>query len=165
MLLKKHFCRSRFNWKEVVNVTEEGNTTVTTSEVTNTSLEAAKTAATNEGVEVKEEPAQTKETVEAAAADNKAQAEKINTSRFWIIKRLKNNTSQNKADYDKAKANYDAKLAEKALADKTNAELRLNMILKKQLMIKLQSNTKLLSKLMTQLFLSTRLRKLLMMLR
>ena len=52
--------------KKVVNVTEEGNTTVTTSEVTNTSLEAAKTAATNEGVEVKEEPAQTKETVEAA---------------------------------------------------------------------------------------------------
>ena len=50
--------------KKVVNVTEEGNTTVTTSEVTNTSLEAAKTAATNEGVEVKEEPAQTKETVE-----------------------------------------------------------------------------------------------------
>ena len=48
--------------KKVVNVTEEGNTTVTTSEVTNTSLEAAKTAATNEGVEVKEEPAQTKET-------------------------------------------------------------------------------------------------------
>ena len=50
--------------KKVVNITEEGNTTVTTSEVTNTSLEAAKTAATNEGVEVKEEPAQTKETVE-----------------------------------------------------------------------------------------------------
>ena len=65
--------------KKVVNVTEEGNTTVTTSEVTNTSLENAKTAATNEGIEVKEEPAQTKESVEAAAADNKAQAEKINT--------------------------------------------------------------------------------------
>ena len=107
--------------KKVVNVTEEGNTTVTTSEVTNTSLEAAKTAATNEGVEVKEEPAQTKETVEAAAADNKAQAEKINTV-VSDYKAAKEQYKSDKADYDKAKANYDAKLAEKALADKTNAE-------------------------------------------
>ena len=64
--------------KKLVNVTEEGNTTVKTFEVTSKSLETAKTAATNEGIEVKEEPAQTKDTVEAAAADNKAQAEKIN---------------------------------------------------------------------------------------
>ena len=107
--------------KKVVNVTEEGNTTVTTSEVTNTSLENAKTAATNEGIEVKEEPAQTKESVEAAAADNKAQAEKINTV-VSDYKTAKEKYQSDKADYDKAKANYDAKLAEKALADKSNAE-------------------------------------------
>ena len=127
--------------KKVVNVTEEGNTTVTTSEVTNTSLEAAKTAATNEGVEVKEEPAQTKETVEAAAADNKAQAEKINTV-VSDYKAAKEQYKSDKADYDKAseqyqiakqaydsalseyktkKVTYDAKVAEKEVADKENA--------------------------------------------
>ena len=107
--------------KKVVNVTEEGNTTVTTSEVTNTSLETAKTVATNEGIEVKEETAQTKDTVEAAAADNKAQAEKIN-SVVSDYKVAKEQYKSDKADYDKAKANYDAKLTEKALAEKSNTE-------------------------------------------
>ena len=106
--------------KKVVNVTEEGNTTVKTSEVTNKSLETAKTAATNEGIEVKEEPAQTKDTVEAAAADNKAQAEKIN-SVVSDYKAAKEQYKSDKADYDKSKANYDAKLAEKEAADKQNA--------------------------------------------
>ncbi|MFR5846937.1 MAG: YSIRK-type signal peptide-containing protein [Streptococcus salivarius] len=69
--------------KKVVNVTEEGNTTVTTSEVTNTSLEAAKTAATNEGVEVRKNLLKPKKLL-AAAADNKAQQRKSIQS-FLII--------------------------------------------------------------------------------
>ncbi len=106
--------------KKVVNVTEEGNTTVKTSEVTNKSLETAKTAATNEGIEVKEEPAQTKDTVEAATADNKAQAEKIN-SVVSDYKAAKEQYKSDKAAYNKAKINYDAKVAEKEVADKQNA--------------------------------------------
>ena len=106
--------------KKVVNVTVEGNTTVKTSEVTNKSLETAKTAATNEGVEVKEEPAQTKDTVEAATADNKAQAEKIN-SVVSDYKAAKEQYKSDKAAYNKAKINYDAKVAEKEVADKQNA--------------------------------------------
>ena len=106
--------------KKVVNVTEEGNTTVTTSEVTNTSLETAKTVATNEGIEAKEETAQTKDTVEAAVADNKAQAEKIN-SVVSDYKAAKEQYKSDKAAYNKAKINYDAKVAEKEVADKQNA--------------------------------------------
>ena len=77
--------------KKVVNVTEEGNTTVTTSEVTNTSLEAAKTAATNEGVEVKQ----------LLQIIKHKQRKSIQS--FQIIKRLKNNTSQIKLTMIKQK--------------------------------------------------------------
>ncbi len=78
----------------VVTVVEshtQGNTTTTTSQVTSKELEDAKANANQEGLEVTETETQKQPSVEAADADNKAQAQTINTA---------------VADYQKAKAEF-----------------------------------------------------------
>lgn len=81
----------------VVTVVEshtQGNTTTTTSQVTSKELEDAKANANQEGLEVTETETQKQPSVEAADADNKAQAQTINTA---------------VADYQKAKAEFPQK--------------------------------------------------------
>ena len=108
---------------KVISQTTEGDTTTVTKEVTSPELENAKSNANQAGLESSETETKTQPSVEAADADNKAQAQEINNS--------VNTYNAQKSEYDKAlaqynsdKAAYDKALAAKAAADKQNAEAK-----------------------------------------
>ncbi|WP_165213309.1 GbpC/Spa domain-containing protein [Streptococcus tangpeifui] len=101
---------------KVINQTTVGDTTTTTKEVTSPELETAKENAQKANVPAEETEAKVQPSVEAADADNKAQAEAINKS--------VTDYQTQQAAYEKAKAEYDSKSAEKAAADKLNAQAK-----------------------------------------
>ncbi len=79
----------------VIDQQVTGNQTLITSEVTSKALEEAKQKAKESGLEATETDSQNQPSVEAADADNKQQAENINTAL---------------TDYEKAKADYQNQL-------------------------------------------------------
>ena len=89
--------------KKVVNVTEEGNTTVTTSEVTNTSLEAAKQLQLTKGLRLRKNLLKLKKLSLKQLLQIIKHKQRKSIQSFQIIKRLKNNTSQIKLTMIKQK--------------------------------------------------------------